>query len=68
VLSPAAAPAAHAGDAADAFPADVDAELLRDFLAESRECVAASEQALLALERAPDDHEAINTVFRASTR
>jgi two-component system chemotaxis sensor kinase CheA len=68
VLSPAAAPAAHAahaGDAADAFPADVDAELLRDFLAESRECVAASEQALLALERAPDDHEAINTVFRA---
>jgi len=49
----------------DTLPADLDVELLRDFLVESRDGVAASEAALLALERAPDDAEAVNTVFRA---
>ncbi|HEY0777157.1 MAG TPA: chemotaxis protein CheA [Gemmatirosa sp.] len=49
----------------ESLPADVDLDLLADFLAESRECLAGSEAALLALEHSPDDAEAVNTVFRA---
>ena len=52
-------------DTAEVLPPDVDLDLLGDFLAESRDCLAGSEAALLALEQAPDDGEAINTVFRA---
>jgi two-component system chemotaxis sensor kinase CheA len=70
---PAAAPPAQAAPAApapaapagDRLPADLDLELLSDFLAESRECLTGSEAALLDLERRPDDVEAVNTVFRA---
>jgi two-component system chemotaxis sensor kinase CheA len=73
--APAASAAAPAGAAAvdheafdaalDLLPADVDVDLLRDFLLESRDCIASSEAALLALEQTPDDAEAVNTVFRA---
>jgi len=51
--------------ASDRLPDDVDAALLRDFLAESRDALAAAESALLALETRPSDGEALNTVFRA---
>ena len=57
--------AALPAPALDVLPADLDAELLGDFLVESRDCIARSEAALLALEQAPDDAEAVNTVFRA---
>ncbi|HEU4630505.1 MAG TPA: chemotaxis protein CheA [Gemmatimonadaceae bacterium] len=58
----AAAPAPAASG--ETLPDDVDADLLRDFIVESRDCIAASEAALLALESDPDDVEAVNTVFR----
>ncbi len=45
--------------------ADVDLDLLADFIAESRDSLGASEASLLALEQSPDDAEALNTVFRA---
>ena len=64
-VAPAAAPVAGGVDPADVLPADVDLELLRDFLVESRDCITGSEAALLALEHTPDDMEAVNTVFRA---
>jgi two-component system chemotaxis sensor kinase CheA len=64
-VAPAAAPVAAGVDPADVLPADVDLELLRDFLVESRDCITGSEAALLALEHTPDDMEAVNTVFRA---
>jgi two-component system, chemotaxis family, sensor kinase CheA len=47
------------------LPPDADAELLKEFVAESRELLEKSETALLALESNPDDAEAVNTVFRA---
>ncbi len=47
------------------LPDDTDYDLLADFIAESLECVANSEEALLQLERDPADEEAVNTVFRA---
>ncbi|MBI3791250.1 MAG: chemotaxis protein CheA [Gemmatimonadetes bacterium] len=61
------APVASTGpSAADlALPADIDLEILGEFILESRENLAASETALLALERDPQDAEAVNTVFRA---
>jgi two-component system, chemotaxis family, sensor kinase CheA len=64
----ASAPAADepAEDAAiNRLPDDLDVDLLRDFLIESRDCITGSEAALLALEHTPDDMEAVNTVFRA---
>jgi two-component system chemotaxis sensor kinase CheA len=61
----AASAAAQAPDPADLLPLDVDLDLLRDFLVESRDCITGSEAALLALEHTPDDMEAVNTVFRA---
>ena len=39
-------------------------ELLRTFVLEAEENLATMEEALLALERRPDDHETIHTVFR----
>ncbi len=62
---PATAEPASAAAAPEVLPTDVDLDLLADFLAESRDCLGGSEAALLALEHAPDDGEAINTVFRA---
>ena len=50
--------------AIDELPAG-DHELIADFLVECREYLASAEGALLRLEVAPDDLEAINTVFRA---
>jgi two-component system chemotaxis sensor kinase CheA len=64
--------AGAAGVASDAaalpaplLPADSDLSLLGDFIAESRELLEHAEAALLGLELAPDDAEAINTIFRA---
>jgi two-component system chemotaxis sensor kinase CheA len=47
------------------LPVDADPELLKEFIAESRELLEKSESALLALESNPDDAESVNTVFRA---
>ncbi len=47
------------------LPDDIDVDLLRDFIAESRDWIDGAEAALLALEHDPDDEESINTVFRA---
>ncbi|MGZ8414374.1 MAG: Hpt domain-containing protein [Gemmatirosa sp.] len=58
-------PAVDGPDPTDVLPLDVDLDLLRDFLVESRDCISGSEAALLALEHTPDDIEAVNTVFRA---
>jgi len=64
-------PAGRRSDAPDAaapgegIPADADLDLLRDFIAESGECLTGAEAALLTLEANPEEPEAINTVFRA---
>lgn len=49
----------------ESLPEDSDVSLLRDFLNEAAEYIAASEVALLELEANNQDTEAINTVFRA---
>ena len=49
----------------ESLPSDSDISLLRDFLNEAAEYIAASEVALLTLEANKQDTEAINTVFRA---
>ena len=49
----------------ETLPQDTDLSLLRDFLSEAAEYIAASEVALLELEANPQDTEAVNTVFRA---
>jgi two-component system chemotaxis sensor kinase CheA len=49
----------------DELPDDVDLDLLRDFIAESRDMLAGGEAALLQLETDPTNDEAVNTVFRA---
>jgi two-component system, chemotaxis family, sensor kinase CheA len=43
---------------------DMDPELLKDFIEESKEHLSAIELNMLALETDPEDHEAINAVFR----
>lgn len=52
-------------DAAPTLSADMDAELIADYVVESLDHIQASEAILLAIEENPDDPEAINTVFRA---
>jgi two-component system chemotaxis sensor kinase CheA len=48
------------------FPADAEVgDCLAEFLAESREHITNSEQALLSLEKDPREPELVNTVFRA---
>lgn len=47
------------------IPEDVDASLLEDFTAEAGEYLGTAEAALLRLEGAPEDIEAVNDVFRA---
>jgi two-component system, chemotaxis family, sensor kinase CheA len=47
------------------LPADIDRELLTEFITESRELLETSEAALLVLESNPEDSESVNTVFRA---
>jgi two-component system, chemotaxis family, sensor kinase CheA len=51
--------------AEESLPADVDRELLTEFITESRELLETSEAALLVLESNPDDSESVNTIFRA---
>ncbi|MEO7362682.1 MAG: chemotaxis protein CheA [Gemmatimonadaceae bacterium] len=51
--------------AGESLPHDTDLSLLRDFLNEAAEYIAASEVALLSLEANPREPEAVNTVFRA---
>ncbi|MBK8575216.1 MAG: chemotaxis protein CheA [Elusimicrobia bacterium] len=46
-------------------PADQDRLLFPDFIPEAGEHLQAAESALLTLEKAPSDPDAINTVFRA---
>jgi len=58
VAQPAAVPAA-------VLPADTDLALLKEYIVESLDHIAAAEAALLALESDPDDSEQINTIFRA---
>lgn len=69
-VAPAPEPAAAAtvGAAAPAtlqIEADADRALIEDFAAEAREYLEGAEAALLRLESAPDDAEAVNDVFRA---
>jgi two-component system, chemotaxis family, sensor kinase CheA len=47
------------------LPAEIDRDILSDFLAESVEHFQNAEVALMSLEGAPDNLEAVNTVFRA---
>lgn len=61
----AAAGAVSESPASSLLPPDADPELLKEFIAESRELLEKSEAALLALESNPDDGESVNTVFRA---
>ena len=49
----------------ETLPDDVDLDLLRDFINESREMLVGAEAALLQLETDPANDEAVNTVFRA---
>lgn len=61
-----AAPAANpATPPADALPGAEAAELATSFCEESRTLLEEANGALLALERDPDDREAINALFRA---
>ncbi len=66
-LPPPAAPPAP--EAADELPLSLgladDAELLREFLTESREHLDHIEHGVLVLEHRPADAETLNTVFRA---
>ncbi|MBI5060035.1 chemotaxis protein CheA [candidate division KSB1 bacterium] len=48
-----------------ALPAEIDMDVFHDFLAESVEHFQNAEVALMSLEGAPDNLEAVNTVFRA---
>lgn len=73
VPAPAPAPAAAAPipapivneDGPQPLPADVDRDILGDFITESRENLQTAEGALLSLETNPADQESINRVFRA---
>jgi two-component system chemotaxis sensor kinase CheA len=62
---PAVAERAPADGPAETLPDDVDIDLLRDFIAESRDMLVGAEAALLQLETDPTNDEAVNTVFRA---
>lgn len=56
---------AATGDQAVELNLESDAELLREFINESREHLDNIEQGVLVLEEQPDDAEMLNTVFRA---
>lgn len=65
-----AAPAvAEAGAMAEEAPLNLnlaaDADLLREFITESREHLDNIEQGVLVLENSPDNAEVLNTIFRA---
>lgn len=61
----AAEPAAVEMPDAETMPDDMDVELLRDFITESRDILCSAEAALLSLESNPTDVESVNTVFRS---
>jgi two-component system, chemotaxis family, sensor kinase CheA len=46
------------------LPPDSDADLIGEFVVESRELLEKAEAALLILESSPDDSEAVNVIFR----
>jgi two-component system chemotaxis sensor kinase CheA len=50
---------------ADYMPANVDPELLAEFITESADLIQNAEEALLSLEHDPEDTEAVGKVFRA---
>ncbi len=52
-------------EAPASVPLGEDRELLGDFILESRDHLAQVEAQMITLEKAPEDTEAINTVFRA---
>ena len=47
------------------MPAEVDAELIGEFIAEGSDLTGSAEEALLTLETNPEDTESVGTVFRA---
>ena len=47
------------------MPADADAELIGEFIAEGSDLIENAEEALLTLETNPEDDESVGTVFRA---
>ncbi len=49
----------------DYMPEDADLDLIGAFIAESNDLITNAEEALLSLERNPEDMEAVSTVFRA---
>ncbi len=57
--------APQGGEAGMPLPPDMDTDLMREFLAESRDYLRNAEAALLVLESDPEDNESINVVFRA---
>ncbi|HSV15026.1 MAG TPA: chemotaxis protein CheW [Tepidisphaeraceae bacterium] len=63
-IMPTPAPAAEALQAEKPVAVD-DLPLVRDFIAESMSHMESAEAALLKIEEAPDDIEAINSVFRS---
>ncbi|MEE4356148.1 MAG: chemotaxis protein CheA [Desulfococcaceae bacterium] len=52
-------------DATDYMPEDADLDLIGAFITESNDLITNAEEALLVLERNPEDMEAVSTVFRA---
>ena len=58
-------PTSDSPPAEAAIPADADPDILKEYVVESLDHIAAGEAALLALETDPNDAEQINTVFRA---
>jgi two-component system chemotaxis sensor kinase CheA len=63
--TPESAPVATAEDAPLLLNLADDADLLREFITESREHLDNIEQGVLVLENSPADEEMLNTVFRA---
>lgn len=63
--APAEAKAADEGDGVLNLDLSADAEMLREFLTESREHLDNIEEGVLVLETNPEDAETLNTVFRA---
>lgn len=62
---PVVAPAAPETPEVYSLPADAGADLVGEFINESREYLASAEAALLKMETNPDDAESVNIVFRA---
>jgi two-component system chemotaxis sensor kinase CheA len=61
-----AAPAADPpAGGAECLPANLDPDLMAEFIAESTELIQSAEEALLSLEHDPEDMESVGRVFRA---